>query len=322
MRGVEAVIHRLNTVEFPGKGSSLEKAIEFYIANFKGDDMSKIIAEYAKDYLARKALKLEKKSMEELKSYVNAFVKEFGHQKPADIGIEALETYMASKPSRYYRDKCLRPFFAWLTGTAKSKVARLLSAPLKVNTFDFIEKLAYSKQNPTEILHVDELLRVLEEAKKRGVVAWFVWCVFTGTRPEAEARPFWKLSEHGWKRIDLSRGIICITEDLEKTGCRNRDITIQPNMREWMLWMQTSGTIPRYSRRRIREVFDAAVPSRNVQDILRHTFISFLLKRMQEHEVCYQAATSSDMIKKHYRRQVTDAEADTFWAITPKTLGL
>jgi hypothetical protein len=41
-----------------------------------------------------------------------------------------------------------------------------------------------------------------------------------------------------------------------------------------------------------------------------------------EHEVCYEAATSSKMIKKHYRRAVPATEAEAFWNITPQSLGL
>ena len=155
-----------------------------------------------------------------------------------------------------------------------------------------------------------------------SILPWFIWGLFTGMRPEAEAKPFWELPGHGWDRIDLDRGIICVTDDLEKTGSRTRDITIHPNFRLWLDWMKTNGQMPVYSRRKIRDVFNKAIPGKRSQDILRHTFISFSLKRKPEHEVCYEAATSSKMIKKHYRRAVPATEAEAFWNITPQSLGL
>ena len=209
-----------------------------------------------------------------------------------------------------------------MSGSVKGTLSSLPDPPLERNTFEFIGRVKYKKKHRTEILSLAEVMAVLMAAKARGVLPWFVWGLFTGMRPEAEAKPFWELPDHGWARIDLDREIVCVTDDLEKTGVRVRDITIQPNFRAWLDWMKATGNVPVYSRRKIRDVFDKAIPKKRSQDILRHTFISLLLKRKPEHEVCFEGATSSKMIKKHYRRAVPAAEADAFWNITPKTLGL
>jgi hypothetical protein len=323
MRSVEAALHRLTTVECPGRGKSLEFVVEWFLRNYK-ENHSLTFQEYGEDYLRRKAMRLEDKSMDELNNYLKNFLAKFGSLKPDEVTIDMLEAYLASHSSRYHRDKALRPFFAWLTGTAKAKIARLLNPPIERNTFDYIERVEYRKKRPIEILKPNEVLAVLKEAQIHGldILMWYVWGLFTGSRPEAEARPFWSHADHGWKKIELDRGIVAVTEDIEKTGTRSRDVLIQPNLRTWLDWMQAKQVIPRYSRRFIRASFSKAVSGKNTQDILRHTFISFALKRLSESEVCYQAATSPRMIRLHYRRLVTDAEADVFWSITPKTLGL
>jgi hypothetical protein len=50
--------------------------------------------------------------------------------------------------------------------------------------------------------------------------------------------------------------------------------------------------------------------------------MSFMCKIRPEHEVVYEAGSSSKMLKKHYRRAVSQAESDAYWGCTPESLGL
>lgn len=325
LREYDAAAHRLATTDCAGKGKGIAFVVDWFLEHYNppGD---RDLNWYIVDYIDRRAKHLEAKSIKEIRDYLLPFGKAFGHMLPADITHESIDAYLKNNTSRYYRDKALRPFFTWLTGVVlkKAKIARLINPPLDRNPFDYIEREEYTKQHPTEILHLEEVVAVLREAAKVGnsVLAWFVFGLFTGMRPEAELRQFWKLDGHGWAQIDLARGIICVTDDIEKTGDRTRDIAIQPVLKAWLLWFQSKGIKPEYSRRKIRAVLQAAVPHRRRQDLIRHTFISYACKILPEHEVCYQGATSSRMIKKHYRRLVPDAEVAPYWAITPESLGL
>jgi hypothetical protein len=325
LRAVDSALHRLATVEAPGRGSELEFVVEWFLAHYRPTG-GKTVAWYATNYEDRKKLKLSAKSMVEIRGYLAAFCAEFGLLTPDLVRADAIEAYLANNTSRYYRDKVLRAFFFWLTGAVskKSRIAKLENPPLDKNPFDFVERVEYRKVRPTEILTYDEVMRVLLEAKACGldVLAWFVWGLFTGMRPQAEAEPFWTLEGHGWNQIHLDGGVICVTDDLEKTGARIRDIAIQPNLRAWLDWFKAHNVVPAYSRRKWRAVVEAAVPERNAQDLLRHCFLSFLLKIEKESEVCYQGATSSGIIKKHYRRHVPQDQVAKFWGITPATLGL
>lgn len=325
MRSVESALHRLGTTDLPGRGKPLEFVVEWFLKHYKGEDTSKPLSEYADLYLELKKSTVETKTLIGLNSYIPPFISEFGHLKPAEVTANALVAYLNSNTSRHYRDKALRPFFHWLTGQAPKKatgLACLENPPLKIDPMDFVPREKYKKKHPTEALTLTEVLRVLEEAKKEtpSVLAWIIWLLFTGMRPDAEARPFWSLPGHGWQMVDLERWQVLVTDDLEKTGAVNRDITMQPCLREWIPFLQANP--PAYSRRAIRRIFDKAIPAKRAQDILRHTFISFALKIMKESDVCYEAATSTKMIKKHYRRQVPQSEADKFWLITPASIGV
>lgn len=325
LRSFDAAQHRLETTEAAGKGKDIAFVVDWFIAHYRppgGHDINWYIA----DYIKRREKHLEEKSIVEIRSYLLAFGRMFGHMLPADITPDAIEAYLAANTSRYYRDKAIRPFFTWLTGVVlkKARIAKLLNAPLDRSPLDYVERVDYEKLHPTEILYYSEVLAVLKKAKEvdLGVLAWFVFGLQTGMRPEAEARQFWKLEGHGWGQIDIERGIICVTDEIEKTGGRTRDIAIQSSLKAWLLWFKANNVMPVYSRRKIREVLKAAVPHRRSQDIIRRTFISFACKIMPEHDVCYQGATSSRMIKKHYRRLVPESEVAPYWAITPESLGL
>lgn len=325
LRAYEATDHLLATVECAGKGKDILFAVQWFLSHYK-DAGQQALSWYANDYKLRKESKLEKKSMVEVRIYLDAFCAEFGSMLPGDISAHAIEGYLQNNTSRYYRDKVLRAFFGWLTGVVpkRARIAKLEHPPLERNPFDFVERTSYEKQRPTEILSYDEVIAVLGAASLHSheVLAWFVWLLFTGMRPEAEARPFWTLAGHGWDQVHLGDGVICVTDELEKTGARTRDIAIQPNLRAWIEWFKAHDVRPVYSRRAIRDVFDSTVPDRNHQDLLRHTFISFLLKIEKESEVCYQGATSPGIVKKHYRRHVPADQVAKFWAITPAALGL
>lgn len=334
MRAVESSLHRLACTELPGRGKSIEFAVDWFLNHYKGEDNSKQLKEYADLYLELKKDTVEAKTLIGLNTYIPPFITEFGHLKPEQVTANALLEYLKSNTSRHYRDKALRPFFHWLTGQAPKKatgLACLEYPPLTQDPMAFVPREKYKKKHPTEVLTLAEVFRVLDEARKEepGVLSWVIWLMFTGMRPEAEAIPFWalpdpdqpgRLPEQGWSKIDLERWQIMVTDDLEKTGAVNRDITIQPCLREWIRYLQKHH--PTYSRRALRRIFEKAIPKKRTQDILRHTYISFALKIMKESDLCYEAATSSKMIKKHYRRQIPQSEADKFWAITPAILGL
>ena len=54
MRYEESALHRLGTVQAPGLGKSLEFVVDWFLANFKGDDTSLTLNEHEVTYLAKK----------------------------------------------------------------------------------------------------------------------------------------------------------------------------------------------------------------------------------------------------------------------------
>ena len=323
LRSFEAANYRLTTAEPPFQGKSIDFVVDFFFQNYRGKESSQTLHEYGEEYKLRKEQQVEDKSYTEIRLHIDHFLKDFGHQKPVDVKAAQIERYLAANTSRYYRDKTLRAFFRWLTGRGGSKrVTPLEDPPLEKNPFDFVTKVEYEKKHATEILTGEEIRALVERAQLLEVLPWVVWMLFSGMRPDAEARPYWTAEGHGWKRIDMERGLICVTDDLEKTGARVRDITIEPNFREWLDWMKNTGQVPVYSRCKMRKLFQAVIPYKRHQDIFRHSWISYSLKFRRDSDICYEGATSMKMIQKHYRRQIPEPDVTYFRGLTPKSLGL
>jgi|GEM_PF-3865477 hypothetical protein len=325
MQEVEVALHRLRTTPAPGQGKPVSFAIDWFLRNYKGEDTdTRTLKALAEVYLARKKLRVQPKTFKEISIYVADFNKAFGHLRPVDVKADEIDRYLSAESCRHARDKVLRAWFLWMTGAAR-KLAKLESPPLQRSQFDFIERAPVPTKKQTVILYVDEVRRLIREAIKQDAAGWIVWSLFTGMRPEAESAQFWKLEGHGWAKVDLHRRVIVVTDEIEKTGKRNREIMIQPNLLEWIAYFQKHGTKMTFSRRKFRAVKLAAVPSKSsVQDILRHTTISNLVKITPSiTEVCYQMATSQRMILKHYMAAITDQKAvEEFWSLTPKSFGL
>jgi integrase len=328
LREYEAAAHRLAITEGPCRGKSITWVVDWVLANYRGESSNKTLAEWASVYYAQKALVIEDKSLREIQQYLcDHFVAEFGHMMPAQISHEQLEDYLAANPSRWHRDKVLRAFFRWLAGEESRKMATLPNAPLAISPFAYIVKLPFERASEeVAILTVAEVRAAIELAIKKHPLALgqLVFLIFTGLRPDCEAPPFWKSEKHRWRRIDFRRRLLSVTKDLEKTGARNRQLVLQPNVIKWLEYFQKNNT-PMVCPRRAWRAFKAeAYPDRaHVQDLARHTSISNYAHRLTVMELEHQFATSQDMIFKHYLTAIAEeAEVDEFFSLTPESFGL
>ena len=115
----------------------------------------------------------------------------------------------------------------------------------------------------------------------------------------------------------LDTGVSLIEPHVSKVRMK-RSVTIQPNLAEWLRAypLDQFPIMPRGFRRlrlKFRKQFDLS------HDVLRHTFISmFVGKYRSLGEAALQAGNSESIIRKHYLDLKSTAEADEFFAITPK----
>src|SRR5664280_1030270 len=182
MREVTAALQMLRTSSRPGKGASLTQAVSYFLEKCEGTS-TVTIAEYAKQFIARKTPVIRAKTLAEIRSYLRHFCLSFGETRPADVIVKQLEQYLSLHTSRSYRDKVLRPFFDWLSGRKIRHCTALESPPISRSPFDFIPRFKYTKQGKMDFLRVAEVQRLIQAAVPTLSLGYVLICLFTGVRP-------------------------------------------------------------------------------------------------------------------------------------------
>ena len=100
-----------------------------------------------------------------------------------------------------------------------------------------------------------------------------------------------------------------------------RATSIPPILKVWLEKYPFKG-VPKGWRGKMSKLKEATKAKRWVNDILRHTSISYQLERDQdEPRTAFNNGTSTQMINQHYRDVVDDPEVITeFWELSPETI--
>lgn len=119
--------------------------------------------------------------------------------------------------------------------------------------------------------------------------------------------------------INLEKRIIRIDSDVAKTRTfRNVKIAEAP-----YLWLKKYGVhLPTKTQRLNLWAKDVLGLKDWPLDIMRHTAASMMLARDQSADaVALQLGNSPNILHRHYKNLVTDAEAAEFWNLTPEAVG-
>ena len=177
--------------------------------------------------------------------------------------------------------------------------------------------------SPTE---VGNLLQICREIDFELIPA-FVLMTFCGIRPDDEHGEIERLR---WEHLFMhdTEPRIEVSADVAKKDKR-RQVTLRPAVLAWLSWwisnggksqgfiVKTSGEAFRLS---LRAVFKKANVSR-IQDGLRKTFASYLAKSETKDIAIKELGHSGgDLLDRHYRTDVTTAEATSFWDILPPAI--
>ena len=324
----ELAISRLQTSSNPdANGKSILEAADYFIENFREKRSELTVSEYIDDFVERKRKRRAWKTVREIQYYLNQFESVFGTRKPSSISWKEINRYIQVNNSIFHRYKVLRGFFAWLANEGRD-ISKLEHPPLTSNPLHHIERPKQSGRRP-KICTTSEVKKLIEAAIKERCLPYVVFGFFTGMRPESELNPFLRDPQLGWNLIDFEEKKILVSDELEKTGKRTREITIQKNFLEWLDFFERhSDLFPLYSTNlmpKFRRIRNTALPDekRKEPDIMRHTFISNFSRIETIQEVCFQCATSMSMIRKHYRVLISEKKrAEDFFNIRPGSFGL
>lgn len=168
------------------------------------------------------------------------------------------------------------------------------------------------EQTRPPILTVAQARKLLTETNGEVLTA-IVICMFCGLRP-TEYKRLTKQS------IDLEKGIVTIDSHMAKTHSF-RLVKIPENAVQWL--RKFGIHLPKVKTARPALTARAVLGYKEwPHDVLRHTAASYMLARDKSADaVALQLGNSPDILHKHYKNLVTDAEAEEFWNLTPDALG-
>ena len=286
--------------------------MDFFIKNHYEPAESVTLAEAQEDFIAHKEQQGIK--TRQLSCVTRRMAEAIDPERPVhdvnQLDCEQFLTGVSSHPQtrNNYRSD-LHNFFNFCLGRkwiAQNPVSGI--APMKV---------ARGRPDILSAERAEALLRHLEGFKDGQLVRYYALLLFAGIRPGADGEIF-KLDQairkQGEERyLDFGNHVIHMEPELTKTG-HYRRITIRPNLAAWLRAYPGPILPPNLSNdvRPLRKAFGLS------HDICRHTFISMHVAAFGSMgRAAIEAGNSESIIKKHYHEQVSEAEAKTFWGISP-----
>jgi integrase len=215
---------------------------------------------------------------------------------------------------------------AFLRGLETSPASRNVYRRKIVTLFNYARRVAYLPDRTTaasnaakakehgreiEIYSAEEMARLLQHASD-NLTPFVVLCGFCGLRA-AEAMRL------DWKEIDFARSTVLVSAAKSKTQSR-RFAPLPDNAAAWLRPLTKPNgrvvsvvmVVNALRRLGLRAKVDMK------RNGLRHSFCSYRLATTQNaNQTALEAGHSADILFKHYRQLVTEAEAKRWFSIAP-----
>lgn len=258
-----------------------------------------------------------KRTCQSIQSIGNRIKKDFGKRKVQTITREEFKSYLFGLNVEQQTKRNIRTgisqFYNWCVKNEYTDKNPLLDIDIRVI------------QKPVEIFPIDECKTLLKNTLEHDfdLIPYLTICLFGGLRPgECEKLDF--------KDINLSGKQIYVRKSTSKIK-DDRYVPIEPVLLKWLssFGNHQGLVIPQNFRRRfdkVRKLSGYRVRSKKegkdwIQDGLRHTYGSmWLAKNKKLSELAEHMGNSEYVIRKHYRKVVSEKDWKIFWALTPITI--
>ena len=228
-----------------------------------------------------------------------------------------------------------------VTGRTKINHLRLITSLFKFaikrrylakDSLDEVEAVEKPEEDQTEIqiFSPSELKRILSAARPE-LIPWLAIAAFAGLRSA-------ELQRLDWSEVNLTERHIEVPALKSKTASR-RLVPITPNLSAWLTpFAKNNGQVTFFANVAkqigwlVESVNDTGIDQNGKAETdpkgtpkfewkrngLRHSFISYRLAAIKDTaEVALEAGNSPTMIFRHYRKLVTESEANKWFAVIP-----
>jgi integrase len=290
-------------------GKTVADAVEHYVVYLKASEKSCTAVQLVKEVvLAKEKDGASQRHVDDLRSRLNIFAEKFNGQPVATITTAEIDD--------------------WLRSLNVSAVTRNHYRRLIILAFNFAADRGYATSNPATktagarepkskpgILTVEQASALLENASPE-ILPYIAIGLFAGLR-RAE------IERLDWSEVDFDSGLIEVTAEKSKAKIANRFVTIQPNLREWLMpFRKLRGNITPLEN--FRELFEHARSNAGItnwpDNALRHSFASYHVAHFKDAKALAleMGHTDSGILFNHYRALVKPKEAERYWNLKPE----
>lgn len=321
-----AVLEYVSAVKQLPQGTTLKEAVDFFRKRNPVSHEKRTARQVADEMIATKrAAKLSEVYLWDLEVRLNRFCKAF-QMDIGGISGTMLQTWLDNMEGG---GRTKRNYLAIVAALFRFAMRRKY---LPKDAMDEIEAVQQAKEDNGEIeifspAELDELLT----AVRPEVVPWLAIAGFAGLRSA-------ELQRLDWQEVNLKERHIEIKASKAKTAAR-RLAPVTDNLAKWLKpyakesgkvtgveawWEEIPQIVEAVNDRRRNFAEQAGKTFSDDQkfiwkhNALRHSFISYRLAAIKNAaQVALEAGNSPQMIFKHYRQLVTEAEAKKWFGIIP-----
>lgn len=289
-------------------GWTVAKAIEFAIEHLERQNASVDIADAVKGLVAYKTGRVGKTRLGDIKNRLARFVDHFPKRTISTITAEDINAFLETIPHPATRNDYRKEIvMLWAFSLSKKWVAE------KINKYQ-VER-APEPDKARTILTIDQTVRLMVASVDDDIRALNALVLFGGCRRE-------EVEKLDWSNINFKTGHIEISAEISKVN-RERFAPIPSNLRSWLrpIAKKSGPIVSRILMHALRETWKRAVLYPWPQDAHRHSFISYRRRIIGDAETALDAGTSEKIIKKHYKRPTTKAQAKRYFSIRPVGVG-
>jgi integrase len=292
-------------------GKSIRDAVEFYLPHVRAQTRSVSVSELVAELLSAKAQDGKSvRYLEDLRSRLGQFVREFGEHVVASFTTKQIDDWLRSLD---------------IAGLTRNHFRRALHT-----AFEFALRAGYNSTNPVAgtakakvvpaeigVLTVSECERLLTAAASSLVdtLPYVVLGLYCGLRSA-------ELERLSWSDVDLEEREVVISGRKAKSA-QSRVVPIAENAIEWlMLCPSRAGAIcPPNLREQMLALRARAKIEQWPHNALRHSFASYSIAAFSNApKTAYELGhTDPRILFEHYRRLVRKDAAMKFWSIRPSS---
>jgi integrase len=292
--------------------ATLTQAVEFFLRNIPRPEAAKSMQELSDDFLtSRKAMNCRRRTIVQYECYLRVICAEFGKVDVTRILRQDIEDWLEESE---WSPRTRKNYLVTLTTILNFAVGRGYRTD---NPAAHIDRPILDDR-PVGILIVEQargLLRVAKEFDPEMLPALAI-SLFAGLRRS-------EVFALDWSEIDQDHRTIEVKGIKAKTRQR-RLVSVADNLGEWLMPHSKVGgpvcperSIDVFSER-LRELAVKAQISPWPHNAMRHSFGSYFLgKTKDENLTASEMGNSPEVIIKHYRALVRNADVTRYWRLTP-----